>query len=111
MGVMIAPVEGSGSWPAWRQMVLKRALVLSFTALIISEVNLMPPKTLPGRAIIIGLAIKGLDFIAARLLGGLPSFLGVVDTVAGIAIVIGAGYFAFQLVVLAKRRLLWRVRR
>jgi hypothetical protein len=31
MGVMIAPVDGSGSWPAWRHTVLKRARDVSFT--------------------------------------------------------------------------------
>src|SRR5947207_1017833 len=30
MGVMIAPVDGSGSWPACRQTVLKRARAVSF---------------------------------------------------------------------------------
>src|SRR6266511_6240213 len=35
---MIAPVEGSGSWPAWMQRVSKRAVELSFTrgAILIS---------------------------------------------------------------------------
>jgi hypothetical protein len=28
---MIAPVVGSGSWPAWMQMVLKRVRDVSFT--------------------------------------------------------------------------------
>jgi serine phosphatase RsbU (regulator of sigma subunit) len=40
-----------------------------------------------------------------------PAFLGVIDTVAGLAIAAGAAYFAFRLIVLAQRRLLWRVRR
>jgi hypothetical protein len=31
MGVMIAPVDGSGSCPAWMQIVLNRALSRSFT--------------------------------------------------------------------------------
>ena len=35
MGVMIAPVAGSGSWPAWMQRVLKRASGVSFTAAIV----------------------------------------------------------------------------
>jgi hypothetical protein len=35
--VMIAPVDGSGSWPAWIQMVGKRALSGSFTALTVSS--------------------------------------------------------------------------
>jgi hypothetical protein len=30
--VMMAPVVGSGSWPACRQMVLKRARGVSFTS-------------------------------------------------------------------------------
>ena len=68
-------------------------------------------KTLPGRAIVIGLAIKLIDLALERLLGTVPAFLGVVDTMAGVAIAIGAGYFLLRLIVFAKRRLLWRVRR
>ena len=30
---MMAPVDGSGSWPAWMQMVLNRAFVRSFTGI------------------------------------------------------------------------------
>ena len=67
--------------------------------------------TLPGRAIIIGLAIKLAVWVVSAALGGTPAFLGVVDTVAGLAVAIGLAYFAFQLLVLAKRRMLWRVRR
>src|SRR4051812_24096873 len=67
--------------------------------------------TLPGRAIVTGLAIKLVIWLAAGILGPLPTFLRVVDTVAGLAMVAGATYFVFQLTLLAKRRLLWRVRR
>jgi sigma-B regulation protein RsbU (phosphoserine phosphatase) len=67
--------------------------------------------TLPGRAIVVGLAVKLVDLVIERLLGALPAFLAVVDTVAGLAIVGGAGYFLLRLILLAKRRLLWRVRR
>jgi len=67
--------------------------------------------TLPGRAIVIGLAIKLAVWILSAALGGTPAFLGVIDTVAGLAVAIGLAYFAFQLLVLAKRRMLWRVRR
>jgi len=67
--------------------------------------------TLPGRAIVIGLAIKLAVWILSAALGGTPAFLGVIDTVAGLAVAIGVAYFAFQLLVLAKRRMLWRVRR
>jgi len=68
-------------------------------------------QTLPGRAIVVGLAIKLALYLLSRLLGGLPPFLAVVDTVAGLAVAAGATYFVFQLVLLAQRRLLWRVRR
>jgi len=67
--------------------------------------------TLPGRAIIIGAAIKLLVWLVRGISGSVPAFLGVVDTVAGLAIAAGAAYFTFRLIVLAQRRLLWRVRR
>jgi len=67
--------------------------------------------TLPGRAIVIGLAIKLVIALIVQLAGAVPPFLRVVDTVAGLAIAAGATYFIFRLSVIAKRRLLWRVRR
>src|SRR2546430_11189955 len=67
--------------------------------------------TLPGRAIVIGLAIKILVAAIGAASGGVSPFLGVVDTVATLAAAIGVAVFAFRIVVLAKRRLLWRVRR
>lgn len=68
-------------------------------------------RTLPGRAIIVGVAVK-LAVFAVRLAGAnVPAFVGVIDTVAGLAIAAGAAYFLIQLFLLAKRRLLWRVRR
>jgi sigma-B regulation protein RsbU (phosphoserine phosphatase) len=68
-------------------------------------------RTLPGRAIVVGVAVKLLVF-AARLGGSsVPALVAVIDTVAGLAIAAGAGYFLVQLVLLARRRLLWRVRR
>src|SRR3954468_6987740 len=67
--------------------------------------------TMPGRAIVIGLGIKLAVAGLGALLGGVPQFLAVVDTVAGLAAACGLAYFAFRLIVLAKRRLLWRVRR
>ena len=42
MGVMIAPVVGSGSCPAWMQMVEKRALSSSFTQMTLSPCNADP---------------------------------------------------------------------
>jgi len=67
--------------------------------------------TLPGRAIVIGLGIKLLVAALGAASGGVSPFLGVVDTVATLAAAIGVGVFLFRLVVIAKRRLLWRVRR
>ena len=67
--------------------------------------------TLPGRAIVIGLAIKLAVFFVGVASGGVPPFFAVVDTVAGLAAACGLAYFTFRLIVLAKRRLLWRVRR
>jgi sigma-B regulation protein RsbU (phosphoserine phosphatase) len=67
--------------------------------------------TLPGRAIVIGLAIKFAVFLVGVASGGVPPFFAVVDTVAGLAAACGLTYFMFRLIVLAKRRLLWRVRR
>src|ERR1043166_9496560 len=67
--------------------------------------------TLPGRAIVIGLGIKLLVAAIGAASGGVSPFLGVVDTVATLAAAIGAGVFLFRLVVIAKGRLLWRVRR
>src|SRR5579871_1702371 len=68
-------------------------------------------QTLPGRTIVVGLAIKLALYAVAKVIGGLPPFLTVVDTVAGLAVAAGGVHFAFRLIVLAQRRLLWRVRR
>src|SRR5215213_4077122 len=67
--------------------------------------------TLPGRAIVVGLAVKLTVFLVGVIAGGVPPFLAVVDTVAGLVSAVGLAYFTFRLIVLAKRRLLWRVRR
>ena len=67
--------------------------------------------TLPGGAIVVGLAMKLLVVGVGAVTGRVPVFVSVVDTVAGIAIAAGALYFLFRLLVLAKQRLLWRVRR
>ncbi|HEV8211221.1 MAG TPA: SpoIIE family protein phosphatase [Vicinamibacterales bacterium] len=67
--------------------------------------------TLPGRAIVVGLAVKLVVFFVGLAAGGVPPFFAVVDTVAGLVSAAGLAYFTFRLIVLAKRRLLWRVRR
>jgi sigma-B regulation protein RsbU (phosphoserine phosphatase) len=67
--------------------------------------------TLPGRAIVIGVAVKLAVSAIGAALGGVGPFLSVVDTVAVLAAATGLAVFGFRLLVLAKRRLLWRVRR
>jgi sigma-B regulation protein RsbU (phosphoserine phosphatase) len=67
--------------------------------------------TFPGRAIVVGLALKLAIATVRSVTGTVPAFLAVIDTVAGLAVAVGAVYFLFRLLVLAKRRLLWRVRR
>jgi phosphoserine phosphatase RsbU/P len=67
-------------------------------------------RTLPGRAIVLGLVARLVVYIVG-VLGTAPPVLGVIDTAASVALAVGAGYFVFRLLVTAKRRLLWRVRR
>ncbi len=55
--------------------------------------------------------MKTVVFILRALAGELPLFVGVVDTVASIALAVGGGVFLVRGLALAKRRLLWRVRR
>ena len=68
-------------------------------------------RTLPGRAIVVGLTIKAVVFVLRLVLGGVPGFASVVDTIASIAVAVGGGYFLFRGLAFATRRLLWRVRR
>jgi sigma-B regulation protein RsbU (phosphoserine phosphatase) len=67
--------------------------------------------TLPGRAILVGAAVKLVTALLEAVLGTLPAFLDVVDTVATVALVGGGGVFLFRSLAFASRRLLWRVRR
>src|SRR5262245_809326 len=68
-------------------------------------------RTLAGRAIVIGLAVKLLAFLWRFWLGAEPAFVEVAETVAGLAAAFGAVYFLFRLALAARRGLLWRVRR
>jgi sigma-B regulation protein RsbU (phosphoserine phosphatase) len=67
-------------------------------------------RTLPGRAIVIGLAVK-IAVFALGLVVAPSSVVNAIDTVASVAIVLGAIYFVGQGIALANRRLLWKVRR
>jgi sigma-B regulation protein RsbU (phosphoserine phosphatase) len=68
-------------------------------------------RTFSGRAIIVGVAVKLVVSLLRLANGTVPTFVGAVDSIAGLAIAAGAAYFFVQLFLLAKRRLLWRVRR
>jgi sigma-B regulation protein RsbU (phosphoserine phosphatase) len=67
-------------------------------------------RTLPGRAIVIGAAVKLVVF-ALSLAIALPGFVRIVDTVASVVLVAGGVWFLVRGLALAQRRLLWRVRR
>jgi len=67
-------------------------------------------RTLPGRAIVIGAAVKLIVFVLA-LVSQPPGFVRLLDTVASVALVGGGAYFVARGLALAQRRLLWRVRR
>lgn len=66
--------------------------------------------TLPGRAIVAGVAIKVIVF-ALDLSGVRTAHLGGIDTLASIAVILGGAYFLVRGLGLVQRRLLWRVRR
>src|SRR5579872_7346873 len=67
--------------------------------------------SLPGKAIVVGIAIRVAVAVIGALAGRVPQFFAIVDGVAGLAIAAGAVYFVVRLLAFAKRRLLWRVRR
>src|SRR2546428_12859485 len=67
--------------------------------------------TLPGRLIVVGVGIRLVILIIGAIASPLPMFLAVADTVAALAIAVGAVYFVVRLFIAAKRRLLWRGRR
>jgi hypothetical protein len=68
-------------------------------------------RTLPGRAIVIGLAVKIVVYAQHAIPGELPVFNSLVDTLASKLQAAGGGVFKIPGVALAQRRLLWRVRR
>ena len=67
--------------------------------------------TLPGRAIVIGVAVRLAVYVAGVIVGRVPLFLSVIDTVASIGLALSAVYFAVKLIAFTRRHLLWRVRR
>ena len=64
----------------------------------------------PGRAVIAGSLVKLLAVIALRVFQG-NFVLEVIGTAGTLALIVGLLYFVGRLIALARRRLLWRVRR
>ena len=67
-------------------------------------------RTFPGRALVLGLAIKAITW-PLTLISVLPSSLEAVDMVGSLALLFAFAYGLTRIGVWAKRRLLWRVRR
>ncbi|MBI4264297.1 MAG: SpoIIE family protein phosphatase [Acidobacteria bacterium] len=67
--------------------------------------------TFAGRALLLGTSIKGVTLSLAAAGVPLTGVLGALDTLGGVSLVAGAAVLGYRLFVVAKRRLLWRVRR
>jgi sigma-B regulation protein RsbU (phosphoserine phosphatase) len=67
-------------------------------------------KTFPGRALVLGAAIKVITWPLGSLFP-LPGWLDAIDMVGSLALLFAIAYGLTRLAVWAKRRLLWRVRR
>ena len=67
--------------------------------------------TFPGRALLIGVAIKATTRLVAAVAGGLPGPLEGLDVVGSLALLFAVAYGVTRLAFWARRRLLWRVRR
>lgn len=75
----------------------------SFTAALL--------HTWPGRLLIFGVAGKLLAVIVRLVIGRTFGLLDVVDLLASIGLIVAAACVVYRLVLRAKRRMLWRVRR
>jgi sigma-B regulation protein RsbU (phosphoserine phosphatase) len=85
----LLPGEMPSRWQVWRRWLL---------------------KTFPGRALVLGLAIKAITWPLGFVVT-LPGWLDAIDMVGSLALLFGLAYGVTRLAVWAKRRLLWRVRR
>jgi serine phosphatase RsbU (regulator of sigma subunit) len=66
--------------------------------------------TLPGRALVVGAAVRVLASVTQLAVGPSP-VIDAIGAVGTLVLLAGLAYFTWRLVSLAKRRLLWRVRR
>ncbi|HEX6216238.1 MAG TPA: SpoIIE family protein phosphatase [Vicinamibacterales bacterium] len=85
----LLPGDMPSRWQTWRRWLL---------------------KTLPGRALVLGIAIKAITWPLGLAIT-LPGWLDAIDMVGSLALLFGVAYGLTRLAVWAKRRLLWRVRR
>src|SRR5262245_18106967 len=67
--------------------------------------------SVPGRILLVGLIIKALAWTAGAIAPSTWAALDIVDAIGSLALIFVAGYALTRLVVVAKRHLLWRVRR
>ena len=85
----LLPGDTPSRWSVWRTWLL---------------------KTFPGRALVLGIAIKVVTWPLGFAVM-LPAWLDAIDMVGSLALLFGVAYGLTRLAVWAKRRLLWRVRR
>ena len=85
----LLPGDTPSRWHVWRSWLL---------------------RTFPGRALVLGLAIKAITW-PVGLFSTLPSALEAIDMVGSLALLFAIAYGITRFAVWAKRRLLWRVRR
>jgi sigma-B regulation protein RsbU (phosphoserine phosphatase) len=86
---VLLPGDTVPRWQVWRRWLL---------------------KTFPGRALVLGIAIKIITW-PLGLIVTLPGWLDAIDMVGSLALLFAIAYGLTRLAVWAKRRLLWRVRR
>jgi serine phosphatase RsbU (regulator of sigma subunit) len=68
-------------------------------------------RSLPGRALVLGVVIKAVSYAVAAIAGGSPEGLGAIDMVGSLALLFAVAYGLTRFTMWAKRGLLWRVRR
>src|SRR6187402_2132739 len=87
--VALLPGDTPSRWRVWRSWLL---------------------RTFPGRALVLGAAIKAITW-PVNLFSTLPPALDAINMVGSLALLFTAAYGITRFAVWSKRRLLWRVRR